>query len=29
MTERIDELRRSDGTYDATFVRLDLLVRAP
>jgi SAM-dependent methyltransferase len=24
--ERVDELRRGDGTYDMTFVRLDLLV---
>ena len=23
--ERVDELRRPDGTYDLTFVRLDLL----
>ncbi len=26
MTERVDELRRADGTYDVTFVRLDALV---
>lgn len=26
---RIDELRRADGTYDLTFVRLDLLAHAP
>jgi trans-aconitate methyltransferase len=26
---RVDELRRADGTYDLTFVRLDLLVFAP
>ncbi len=26
---RVDELRRPDGTYDLTFVRLDLLVHAP
>jgi hypothetical protein len=24
---RLDELRRPDGTYDQTFVRLELLVR--
>jgi trans-aconitate methyltransferase len=28
MTERLDELRRDDGTYDVTFVRLDLLASA-
>jgi trans-aconitate 2-methyltransferase len=28
VTERIDELRRADGTYDVTFVRLDLLASA-
>ena len=28
VTERVDELRRADGTYDVTFVRLDLLVSA-
>jgi trans-aconitate methyltransferase len=28
VTERVDELRRDDGTYDVTFVRLDLLVSA-
>jgi trans-aconitate methyltransferase len=28
VTERVDELRRVDGTYDVTFVRLDLLVTA-
>jgi len=27
--DRVDELRRPDGTYDLTFVRLDLLVHAP
>jgi trans-aconitate methyltransferase len=27
--ERVDELRRPDGSYDLTFVRLDLLVHAP
>ena len=27
--ERIDELRRADGTFDQTFVRLDLLARRP
>jgi trans-aconitate methyltransferase len=27
--ERIDELRRADGTYDLTFVRLDVLAFAP
>jgi trans-aconitate methyltransferase len=27
--DRIDELRRSDGTYDLTFVRLDLLAFKP
>jgi trans-aconitate methyltransferase len=27
--ERIRELRRADGTYDQTFVRLDLLARRP
>jgi len=26
MAERVDELQRADGTYDVTFVRLDLLV---
>ena len=26
---RVDELRRADGTYDLTFVRLDLLAFAP
>jgi trans-aconitate methyltransferase len=26
--ERVDELRRPDGTYDVTFVRLDLLAHA-
>jgi trans-aconitate methyltransferase len=26
---RVDELRRSDGTYDLTFVRLDLLAFNP
>lgn len=26
---RIDELRRSDGTYDQTFVRLEILARRP
>jgi len=25
---RVDELRRADGSYDVTFVRLDLLVYA-
>ena len=28
MTERIDELRQTNGTFDVTFVRLDLLARA-
>jgi trans-aconitate methyltransferase len=28
VTDRVDELRRADGTYDVTFVRLDLLVTA-
>ncbi|MDQ1533638.1 MAG: hypothetical protein QOF28_1399, partial [Actinomycetota bacterium] len=28
MGERVDELRRADGTYDVTFVRLDLLAHA-
>ena len=28
VTDRVDELRRGDGTYDVTFVRLDLLVSA-
>jgi ubiquinone/menaquinone biosynthesis C-methylase UbiE len=27
VVERVDELRRHDGTYDQTYVRLDLLVR--
>jgi trans-aconitate methyltransferase len=27
--DRVEELRRPDGTYDLTFVRLDLLVHAP
>ena len=27
--QRVDELRRPDGTYDLTFVRLDFLVHAP
>jgi trans-aconitate methyltransferase len=27
--ERIDELRRADGTYDLTFVRLDVLAHRP
>ena len=27
--ERIDELRRADGSFDQTFVRLDLLARRP
>ena len=27
--ERVDELRRPDGTYDLTFVRLDLRANAP
>jgi hypothetical protein len=27
--EAIDDMRRHDGTYDQTFVRLDLLVRKP
>ena len=27
--EHLDDLRRSDGTYDVTFVRLDLLAYAP
>jgi trans-aconitate methyltransferase len=27
--ERVDELRRPDGTYDLTFVRLDYLAHAP
>jgi hypothetical protein len=25
----VDELRRNDGTYDQTFVRLDVLVQRP
>jgi trans-aconitate methyltransferase len=29
VTARVDELRRSDGTYDLTFVRLDLLAFKP
>jgi trans-aconitate methyltransferase len=28
MAAGVDELRRADGTYDITFVRLDLLVTA-
>lgn len=27
--DRVDEVRRHDGTYDQTYVRLDLLVRRP
>jgi len=26
---RVDELQRRDGTYDETFVRLDVLARCP
>ena len=29
VTSRVDELRRTDGTYDVTFVRLDLLAFNP
>ena len=29
VTARVDELRRPDGTYDLTFVRLDLLAFNP
>jgi hypothetical protein len=27
--DRVDEMRRADGTYDQTFVRLDVLAHRP
>jgi hypothetical protein len=29
LTARVDELRRADGSYDQTFVRLEILVHRP